>query len=129
MNKREQLIKGLKEIKDTIYVTYTNAVDTITTKKINFDETINNSKGKVVVDCYADWCGPCKMLAPIIEEISEELNTITFYKLNVDENEETSNKFQIMTIPTILIFNDGKLISQTAGFMTKDMVLELINGK
>ena len=95
----------------------------------NFDEPINNSKGKVVVDCYADWCGPCKMLAPIIEEISEELNTITFYKLNVDENEETSNKFQIMTIPTILIFNDGKLISQTAGFMTKDMVLELINGK
>lgn len=94
-----------------------------------FEKTIEESKGKVLVDCFATWCGPCKMLSPIIDELAEENKDIKFYKLDVDENEKTAEKYQIMTIPTILIFEDGKLVSQTSGFMTKDMVLDLINGR
>lgn len=94
-----------------------------------FNEKIQKSKGKVLVDCFATWCGPCKMLSPIIDELAERYQDITFYKLDVDENEETAEKYQIMTIPTILIFDSGKLVSQTSGFMTEDMVLELINGR
>ena len=94
-----------------------------------FKSTIEKSKGKVLVDCYATWCGPCKMLSPIFDELAEEVKEVTFYKLDVDENPKMSEEYQIMTIPTILIFEDGKLVSQTSGFMTKDMVLELINGR
>ena len=95
----------------------------------NFKSTIESSKGKVLVDCFATWCGPCKMLSPILDELAKEVKEVTFYKLNVDENPITSEEYQIMTIPTILLFENGKLISQTSGFMTKDMVLELINGR
>ena len=95
----------------------------------NFKSTIESSKGKVLVDCFATWCGPCKMLSPILDELAKEVKEVTFYKLDVDENPNTSEEYQIMTIPTILIFEDGRLISQTSGFMTKDMVLELINGR
>ena len=95
----------------------------------NFKSTIENSKGKVLVDCFATWCGPCKMLSPILDELAKEVKEVTFYKLDVDENPITSEEYQIMTIPTILLFENGKLISQTSGFMTKDMVLELINGR
>ena len=95
----------------------------------NFKSTIESSKGKVLVDCFATWCGPCKMLSPILDELAKEVKEVTFYKLDVDENPITSEEYQIMTIPTILLFENGKLISQTSGFMTKDMVLELINGR
>ncbi len=95
----------------------------------NFKKIVEESKGKMLVDCFATWCGPCKMLSPILDELAKENKDIKFYKLDVDENPITSEEYQIMTIPTILIFNDGKLISQTSGFMTKDMVLELINGR
>ena len=95
----------------------------------NFKNTIEGSNGKVLVDCFATWCGPCKMLSPILDELAKEVKELKFYKLDVDENPNTSEEYQIMTIPTILIFEDGKLISQTSGFMTKDMVLELINGR
>ena len=95
----------------------------------NFKNVIENSKGKVLVDCYASWCGPCRMLSPVLDELAEEIKDVTFYKLDVDENPNTSDDYQIMTIPTILIFEDGKLMSQNSGFMTKDMVLDLINGR
>lgn len=95
----------------------------------NFKSTIESSKGKLLVDCFATWCGPCKMFSPILDELVKEVKEVKFYKLDVDENPNTSEEYQIMTIPTILIFEDGRLISQTSGFMTKDMVLELINGR
>lgn len=78
---------------------------------------------KVVVDCYASWCGPCKMLAPIIEELSEELTNISFYKLDVDALEEIAYEYKIMSIPTLLIFEKGKLIKTLVGFKTKEELL------
>ena len=90
----------------------------------NIDEVIK--EGKVLVDCYATWCGPCRMLAPIIEEIATEKNNIKFYKLNVDDNPDTSIKYGIMSIPTLLIFENGKLKSQTVGFKDKNELNELL---
>ena len=98
--------------------------------KINsneFEEKVKKSNNKILVDCYADWCGPCKMLSPIIDEVSEEIDTCEFYKLNVDEAGEIAAEYGIMSIPTILIFENGELKSQTAGFMSKSELIELIN--
>jgi thioredoxin 1 len=85
-----------------------------------------SSNGKVVVDCFAEWCGPCKMLSPIIDELSEELTDVNFYKLNVDESVEVVRKYNIMSIPTILIFNDGELVNQSVGFKSKEELKDLL---
>lgn len=97
--------------------------------KINdkeFNEKINVKK-KVIVDCYADWCGPCKMLSPIIDELAEENNQYDFYKLNVDESNEITKIYGIMSIPTVLIFQNGELINQVIGFRTKDELKYVID--
>ncbi len=91
----------------------------------DFKETIK--KGKVIIDCFADWCGPCRMLSPIIDELAEELKDYDFYKLNVDEAENVSREYGIMSIPTILIFKDGKLVDKSIGLRTKEELKELIN--
>ena len=85
-----------------------------------------SSNGKVVVDCFAEWCGPCKMLSPIIDELSEELTNVNFYKLNVDESVEVVRKYNIMSIPTILIFNNGELVNQSVGFKSKEELKDLL---
>ena len=90
----------------------------------NFNEEIKN--GKVLVDCYATWCGPCKMLAPIVEEVSNEVNDYSFYKLDVDQNEEVARSYGIMSIPTLLIFENGELKSKSIGFKTKEELLEIL---
>lgn len=83
-------------------------------------------KGKVVIDCYAPWCGPCKMISPIIDKISEEMKEVTFYKINVDEAEKITTDYDIMSIPTILIFEDGELKNKVVGFRSKSELEELI---
>ena len=93
-------------------------------KEENFKKTIK--EGRVLVDCYADWCGPCKMLSPVIDEISEELKDINFYKLNVDDAEETSAEYGIMSIPTLLLFENGELKEQLVGFRSKDELLGIL---
>lgn len=90
----------------------------------DFNEKIK--EGKVLVDCYATWCGPCKMLSPIIDEVSNEVKNYTFYKLDVDENENIAEEYGIMSIPTLLIFEDGKLREKTVGFKTKEELLEIL---
>ena len=75
---------------------------------------------KVVVDCYADWCGPCKMISPILDEISEELTEYKFYKLNVDNAKNISREYGIMSIPTILIFEKSKEKKRIVGFSPKE---------
>ena len=83
-------------------------------------------EGKVLIDCYAPWCGPCRMLAPIIEEIAKEESDVKFYKLNVDDNPDTSMKYGIMSIPTILIFENGELKEQSVGFKDKNELKEIL---
>ncbi len=96
-------------------------------KEIHSQEELNNiNKGVVVVDCYALWCGPCKMLAPIIEELSES-TSYSFYKVDVDNANDIANNYQIFSIPTLLIFKDNKLIDKLVGFRPKDALLQYLN--
>lgn len=93
------------------------------------NESVFNEKiksGKVLVDCYAEWCGPCKMLSPIIDEVSKEVDTYSFYKLNVDDNENISREYAIMSIPTLLIFENGELKEKLVGFKSKEELLEIL---
>lgn len=96
-------------------------------KEINekeFDEVIKT--GKVLVDCYAPWCGPCKMLSPIIDEIAEEIADYSFYKLNVDNAEEVSRKYGIMSIPALLILENGELKQKLVGFKSKEELKNIL---
>ena len=92
----------------------------------DFNKVINNKEKRVLVDCYADWCGPCKMLSPIIDELANEIDTCDFYKLNVDEAEDISREYGVMSIPTVLIFENGKEVSRSVGLKTKEELTEII---
>lgn len=86
----------------------------------NFDQTVLQSKTPVLVDFWAVWCGPCHMVAPVVEELAGEYEgKVTFAKLNVDENPKTASQYGIMSIPTLLIFKDGAPISNIIGFRPK----------
>lgn len=93
-------------------------------KDENFEEEIQS--GVVLVDFYADWCGPCKMLGPVLEEVSREHPELSIIKVNVDENEELARMYAVMSIPTILLFRDGQLVKKQVGFVPKDLLLEWI---
>lgn len=92
----------------------------------NFDEEVLNYKGKVLVDFWAEWCGPCMMLGPIIEEVSEEVDDVKFCKVNCDEARDVALQFGIMTIPNLLVFENGEQVNQSIGYIEKEDVLELI---
>ncbi|MBS7638141.1 thioredoxin [Candidatus Bathyarchaeota archaeon] len=88
----------------------------------NFDEVIRRNH-LVVVDCWASWCGPCRMVAPIVEELAKEYNgRILFGKLNVDDNKIISLRYNIMSIPTFLVFKNGKLVDRIVGALPKNML-------
>ena len=94
-------------------------------KENEFDSAIN--KDLVLVDFYAEWCGPCKMLGPVLEELSNEINYVSFCKVDVDESGEIANTFGVLSIPTLLLFKEGKLISKKVGFQSKDELTSWIN--
>ena len=90
----------------------------------NFDEIVKKYKN-VAIDCWAPWCGPCLMIAPVIEELARELKgKIVFGKLNVDNNPKIAMKYNIMSIPTILLFRDGELVDRIIGAMPKEFLVE-----
>lgn len=92
------------------------------------DFTKNTSEGLVLADFWAAWCGPCKMIAPVLEEIDGEMaEKVQIVKLDVDENQETAGKFGVMSIPTLLLFKDGNVVDQVVGFQPKEALVELIN--
>ena len=93
-------------------------------KKQDFVKKTQVKDKKVLVDCYATWCGPCRMLSPIIDELSEEITNYDFYKLDVDEAEEIAKKYDISAIPALLIFFDGELKEKIIGFKTKEELKE-----
>jgi thioredoxin 1 len=90
----------------------------------DMDETIKKYP-TLVIDCWAPWCGPCRMIGPVIEDLAKEMQgKIVFGKLNVDENPQTSMKYRIMSIPTMLVFKNGALVDRFVGAMPKEMLLQ-----
>ena len=95
--------------------------------KENFESEVLASHKTVLVDFWASWCGPCRMLSPIVDEIAEENPNVTVGKVNVDNEEELAMRFGIMSIPTLIVFQDGKIKAQTMGVQTKAAILEMLS--
>ncbi|WP_297439315.1 thioredoxin [uncultured Clostridium sp.] len=95
--------------------------------KGNFKEEVLEKKGLVLVDFWANWCGPCKMLTPIIHELAEEVEGISFTKVDVDDNGSIAMDYQVQSIPTVMIFKDGELVERFAGFRPKAEILDILS--
>ena len=100
------------------------AVVTIT--KENFEQEVLQSTMPVLLDFWASWCGPCRMLSPIVDEVAEERTDVKVGKVNVDEQPELAGEFGVMSIPTLLVFEQGKLVRQVVGARPKAGVLDLL---
>ena len=98
-------------------------MSTYTITDSNFDEEIKNSKVPILVDFWAEWCGPCKQIGPILEDIGEvKKDKLKILKLNIDENPQTPQKFGVRGIPTLMLFKDGKLVDTKVGSLPKNMI-------
>ncbi len=86
----------------------------------------DTASGTVLVDFWAEWCGPCKMIAPIVEELSGEMGDVTFAKLNVDENQQVAQKLGITSIPTLILYKDGQQVDKVVGLMPKPQLKSFI---
>ncbi len=93
-----------------------------------FDETVNSSDKALIVDFWAEWCGPCKKVAPILEEINAERDDVTVAKLNVDEHPDIAMKFNVMSIPTMIVFDGGEVAGRVTGALSKGALLQEIDG-
>ena len=93
----------------------------------NFEEDVLKAEGTVLIDFYADWCGPCKMMSPIIDSIAEEgISNLKVGKINVDENPNLAERYGIMSIPTILIFKEGKIAKTFIGVTSKSQIISAL---
>ncbi len=92
-----------------------------------FVEKVINSPNIVVVDFFADWCGPCKMLSPILEKLSTVNSDFDFYKINIDENPAISDEFEVQSIPNIVIFKNGQAVDRSIGFKSEQQLQEIID--
>ena len=92
----------------------------------NFESVVLASDKTVLIDLYADWCGPCKMLAPIVESISEEHPEYLVCKVNVDNSPKLTRKFRVMSIPMLVVMKDGDVIESAVGYRTKENILEML---
>ena len=98
----------------------------IQVNKDNFQEVVLNSDKPVLVDFWASWCGPCRMVAPILEEIANERSDVKVCKINVDEEPELAGRYNVMSIPTLLVVKEGQVVNQAVGARPKSQILSLL---
>ena len=101
-------------------------MSTISITKNNFRQEVLNSDKPVLLDFWASWCGPCRMVAPSIEAIAQERSDIKVGKINVDEEPELASQFRIVSIPTLVVMKDGKIVNQALGFRSKNQILSML---
>ena len=94
--------------------------------KNSFQQEVINSSKPVLLDFWASWCGPCRMIAPVLDEIAQERSDIKVCKVNVDEQPELARQFGIMSIPTLIVFKDGKIVNQAMGARPKNQILAML---
>ena len=94
--------------------------------KENFDQEVLNSDQPVLIDFWASWCGPCQMLLPVVEELAGEVEHAKICKINVDEQPELAQQFQVMTIPTLVVMNGGKVLNRSVGVKPKEEILKML---
>ena len=99
----------------------------ITITSSNFEEEVSKSEQPVLLDFWANWCGPCKMVSPIVDEVAKQVEgRVKVGKVNVDEQQQLASAFNIMSIPTLVVIHKGKLVKQTVGVRSKEEILEML---